>query len=84
MKHLVMGLAGLLMLALNIIYFYSNNNPALHSCYAAGQSTDFTISQIGCSHNCSACGRCFTISENDTLETRYADTTIAAYKLSYK
>ena len=84
MKHLAMGLAGLLLMALNIIYFYAHDNTAING-NAVGQSVDsVTIGQVDCTHDCSTCGRCFPISDNETLETSYSLTEAASFKLIVK
>ncbi|MDD5648025.1 MAG: hypothetical protein PHY03_03735 [Dehalococcoidia bacterium] len=84
MKHLAIGLAGLLLMALNIIYFYAHENTAING-NAVVQSVDcVTMGQVDCTHDCSTCGRCFPISNNKTLETSYSVTEVATYKLIVK
>jgi len=72
MKHIAIGLAGLLMLALNIIYFYAHDNVLANAGDTAGQPADnVTINQIDCTHDCSACGRCFNVNDNKTVQMSY-------------
>ena len=59
-KYLITGMAGLLLIAINLAGYFSRDTNVAYGSYAAGQTSDDNIiSQDGCSHDCAACGECF-------------------------
>lgn len=83
MKHILLGIAGLLMLVFNLLYFYSRADTTVNSSYALVHPADnATVNQFDCIHDCTACGRCLPVSDINIMETYYS-LNEAAYECQY-
>ena len=83
MKHILLGIAGLLMLAFNVVYFFSRDDAAASAASSAVQQGDNTsTTQLDCNHDCAACGKCFPEGTTAPSASTYNLTVAAKNKLT--